>query len=83
MPFLYLLEYLAVVFVITFVITQLVIPLIAGRPILPMLRRGARLEAEFRRAQADRDNAVMEGEVQAERAEAAKLRGHASRQSNG
>lgn len=66
---------------ITFFTTQIIIPRWLGRPMLPMLRRGSRLESQMRRAKEAHDEAIMEGEITVQKTETSMLRDK-SRQRN-
>ena len=59
-----LFEISMVLLIVTFFFTQIIVPRIQNRPILPILRKRRRLESKMRKANEGYDTEVMEGEVE-------------------
>lgn len=71
---LWILDLLLVATVVIVGVTQLVIPLLRGRPIFPILRRERMLEREIAEANADLEQARLERELEDKRRAAEALR---------
>lgn len=74
MVFLYIIEWLLIGLVLTFVVTQFAIPMALNRPILPVLRWRKPVQ-ELSRAIEAEDSALMEREIKARRHSVKTIRG--------
>lgn len=72
---LFLLDVLTIAVVVLVATTQVILPLLGGRPVFPIFRRSHRLERELVEAAAELEEAELERAVEEKRRKADALRG--------
>lgn len=70
-----LIELMLLCLVLSFFITQIIMPYLSGHPMFPILRRRTRLESKMRKAREKYDETVMEGQINMEKGQVEALRG--------
>lgn len=74
MIFLRLLEYAVVILFIIFAVTQILIPLLRGKPIFPLFRKKEEIKEQLIVAKDETETAKLEKELEKEREKAKKLK---------